>query len=99
MPKDKMNMSVHLTVYDLQYWRTFIKKIGSSTDIGVFNFLFNQFKEFLGDTIELIDFKKVREVYDKGVEFELKLRSCELENKLLKEENERLKELLKEKKL
>ena len=49
---------------DAKFWKALRNTIGASSDVAVLYFILKQYQLFISDTIELIDMKKVREMYD-----------------------------------
>ena len=97
MPEDRTTLNIKLFGDDFKYWRDIREKIGATTDVSVFFFMYKQFRELIGEEFKLLDLKEVRKVYDARKEWEDKIKKYELEIENLKKENEVLNRLLKEK--
>lgn len=63
MTEKAVRLNVKLTGEDAEFWRALKAKIGSNSDVGVFYFMFAQYKELVSNEIKLLDIKEVREAY------------------------------------
>ena len=63
MTEKDVRLNIKLTGEDAEFWRALKTKIGSNSEVGVFYFMFAQYKELLSNEIKLLDIKEVREAY------------------------------------